>query len=387
MNVLIYSNVFPPRVGGVETIVVSLADGLARHEAASSECAVRVVVATATPPGEIDDSEFPFQVVREPSFWQLVQLVRSSDVVHLAGPVFLPLILVLTLRKPLVVEHHGFQAICPNGQLFYEPSRVLCPGHFMAGRHRECLQCNAEFGRWRSFKAWSLTFPRRWLCRLAFSNIMPTDWLASLVRLPRMITIHHGLTEVSVHPLERVTSPVPTFGFLGRLVTTKGARVLIEAASILRLRGYSFRVKIVGDGPDRRALEELVGDLKLKTVVEFVGYVHSDGIEENLRNCCAIIMPSLAGEVFGLVAAEAMQKGRTVIASSIGSLREIIGPCGLTFPPGNSSALADCMQRVIDSPELREQLGACAQQQVLERFSAQAMIERHLMVYARAAAR
>jgi glycosyltransferase involved in cell wall biosynthesis len=291
------------------------------------------------------------------------------------------------LRKPVVIEHHGFQSICPNGQLFYEPSRVHCPGHFMAGRHKECLRCNAKQGRWRSFKAWYLTFPRRWLCHSAFSNIMPTDWLASLARLPRMITIHHGLTEISPHPLERVDSVVRTFGFLGRLVTTKGARVLIEAASILRLRGCSFQVKIVGDGPDRRALEELVGDLKLKTVVQFMGYLPNDGVEENLQNCCAIIMPSLAGEVFGLVAAEVMQRGGIVIASDVGALREVIGTGGLTFPTGNSAALADCMQRVIDSPGLEKQLGALAQQRIRENFSAQAMIERHFMVYAGAVSR
>jgi glycosyltransferase involved in cell wall biosynthesis len=364
-----------------------LALGLARGISSAFVGTVELTVVTLVPANGMNDSVLPFTVVRQPNLATLIRLVHKADVVHLAGPLFLPMILGILLRKPVVIEHHGFQAICPNGQLFYEPSCVSCPGHFMAGRHEECLRCNAEQGKWQSLKAWSLTFPRRWLCHGAFSNIMPTDWLASLVRLPRMITIRHGLTEVSPQPLERVDSPVPTFGFLGRLVTTKGARVLIEAASILRLRGCSFRVKIVGDGPDRRALEDLVGDLKLKTVVQFMGYLPNDSIEENLRNCCAIIMPSLAGEVFGLVAAEAMQRGQIVIVSDVGALREVVGPNGLTFPAGNSSALADCMERVIVTPGLGEQLGARAQQRILEHFSAREMIERHFMVYARAAAR
>jgi glycogen synthase len=216
---------------------------------------------------------------------------------------------------------------------------------------------------------------------------MPTDWLASMVRLPRMTAIHHGLVESSRQPLDRVTGSVPTFAFLGRLVSTKGVRVLIEAAGMLRDHGCSFRVKIIGDGPDRRALGELVADLNLSSVVQFTGYLPTEGIEEHLRDCCALVMPSLAGEVFGLVAAEAMQRGQIVIASNIGPLREIIGPCGLTFPPGNAPALAACMQRVIDSPELGEQLRTCAQQRVLEYFRARVMIERHLMVYSEASAR
>ena len=121
----------------------------------------------------MDDSTLPFQVVRRPNFPALMRLVRAADVVHLAGPCFLPMLLGLLFRKQIVVEHHGFQVICPNGQLFYEPTQMPCPGHFMAGRHRQCLRCNARAGTVASLKMWLLTFARRWLAHYAAVNVTP----------------------------------------------------------------------------------------------------------------------------------------------------------------------------------------------------------------------
>src|SRR5438094_904010 len=141
------------------------------------------------------DASLPFRVVRRPSLLELLRLIRAADVIHLAGPSFIPMLLGLFLRKPVVVEHHGFQTICPNGQLLYEPTQTPCPGHFMAGRHSECIRCNAQLGLLGSLKLWLLTFPRRWLCTRARSNIMPTEWLSTLLRLPRSTTIYHGLPE------------------------------------------------------------------------------------------------------------------------------------------------------------------------------------------------
>ena len=138
MKILIYSHAFAPNIGGVETIVMLLAQGLVRHRQQDSGKGVQVTVVTPTPAGGMDDAALPFRVVRQPSVRMLLRLIRAADVIHLAGPAFLPLLAGLLLRKPVVVEHHGFHTICPNGQLLHEPTQKPCPGHFMAGRHGEC---------------------------------------------------------------------------------------------------------------------------------------------------------------------------------------------------------------------------------------------------------
>ncbi len=291
MKILIYTHAFAPQVGGVETVVMLLAQGLASVD--GSRGAPRgVTVVTPIAPGDFDDTRLPFRVVRRPSLGQLLQLIRAADVVHLAGPALLPLLLGRLARKPVVVEHHGFQAICPNGQFVYEPKQTLCPGYFMARRYAECLRCNAKMGRMASFKAWLLTFPRRWLCRgSAVVNIAPTKWLDTLLQLPRTTTIHHGVPDPRPSPVAAVPSRPLSFAFLGRLVSAKGPQVLLEAAAGLRARGAAFRLKVIGEGPERPNLEAQVTALGIRDSVSFLGYLPPDRLERELGDVAAVILP------------------------------------------------------------------------------------------------
>lgn len=381
MKVLIYSEAFAPKIGGVETIVMLLAEGLAQDASSPERSFTEITVVTHVGANGMDDSQLPFRVVRKPNFTGLVRLVRRSDVIHLAGPCFLPLALGLLFRKPIVVEHHGFQAICPNGQLLYEPSRTPCPGHFMAGRHRECLRCNAAQGKLRSLKMWMWTFPRRWLCQRASVNILPTEWLGTLLQLNRMETIAHGLPPISISSITRVAPQVPTFAFLGRLVSTKGVRILLDAAQQLKAKGLAFRIKIIGQGPDREMLEKQARDLQIQDCVQFLGYIPVGQLHEILADTTAVIMPSLAGEVFGLAAAENMQRGRTVIVSDIGALAEVVGDAGIKFLPGDAAGLARCMEAVLSNPLRAEELGRRGRERAVKLFQSKSMIDAHAAVY------
>ena len=96
----------------------------------------------------MDDTAFPFRVVRHPGVRKLAQLVKEADVIHVAGPAFLPMLIGLILSKPVVVEHSGYQSVCPNGMLLYGPTGSNCSGHFMARRYHKCLRCNAQEMGW-----------------------------------------------------------------------------------------------------------------------------------------------------------------------------------------------------------------------------------------------
>jgi glycosyltransferase involved in cell wall biosynthesis len=381
-RVLIYAHAFAPRIGGVESAVMSLARGVAKSQAGSPVSWVTVV--TPTPRGDFDDASLPFDIVRRPSAWQLIRMMRFADVIHLAGPCFVPLLIGLSLRKPVVVEHHGFQTICPNGQLLYEPTATPCPGHFMGGRHGECVRCNAKDGLVRSLALWLFTFLRRWLCAHATANIMPTNWLSGLVQLPRSTTVYHGLTNAQPIDLP-LTSASSTFAFVGRLVSTKGVHTLLQAAEQLRAEGLRFRIKVMGEGPDRQSLESQVIALGLTENVNFLGYVSADDLEKHLADVSTIVMPSLAGEVFGLVAAENMARGKLLIASDSGALREVIADAGLTFAAGNVTELARCMKQVLQDETLPVTLGLKARARAEKEFNERRMLERHLNIYSEVA--
>jgi Glycosyltransferase len=343
MKIFIYTHSFAPNVGGAETLVMMLAQGLAERFGCVDKNSVTVM--TTTPAGGFDDRTLPFRVVRQEGIRQLVRLMRGADVVHLAGPCFIPLLLGLFFRKNIVVEHHCFQPTCPNGLLFYGPSQMPCPGHFMAGRHYECLRCNAELGILYSFRLWLLTFPRRWLCYLVSVNVAITEWLAGELRLPNTKTIYCGIPGKNNGVTTQATQSSSTFAFIGRLVSTKGTYTLLQAAHRLKSRGLTFNLKIIGDGPERTALGSQANDLGLDDCITFMGYLPQKELEETLADVAVIVMPSLNGETFGLVAAENMMLGRLVIVSDIGVLSEVVGDTGLKFPPGDVDGLAECMQK------------------------------------------
>lgn len=377
MKLLLYSDSFFPAVGGTERVALDLARGLAASKPNGSGKAFAVTVVTRTEGSATDDAKMHFPIIRRPSTRQLFGLVRKADVVHLAGPAIAPMVLGFLARKPVVIEHHGFQTVCPNGQLFFAPAPGLCPGHYMARHYRKCLQCNASgFGKARSMKLLLSTPFRRWLSKRATTNIMPTAWLGSVLRLPRMRTIYHGLSFSVAAPIPAPS--VSTFAFQGRLVSTKGAAILIEAARKLQSEGLGFVIKIIGDGPERWRLEQQGQSLGRK--IQFLGHVPIERLEEVLSDVSTVVVPSLAGEVFGLVAAENMLRSKALIVSDLGSLSEVVGDAGIIVPGGNAAALAEAMRRVIEEPQA-ESLGARGTARAAKIFDMNAMIESHASVY------
>jgi glycogen synthase len=383
VKLLLYCHFFAPSVGGVETIVLSLARGLAALRTSVGMNEFDLTLVTETPAEDFDDASLAFRIIRQPSFRQLLRMIRSSDIIHVAGPSLSPLLLGLLCRKPVVIEHHGFQTICPTGQLLIEPSGKPCPGHFMAGRHLECLHCRPDDNWPASWKLWWLTFVRRFLCSHAAANIMPTEWLSGLIRLPKAISIPHGLEMVaSEAELSRPTGP-PRIIFQGRLVTTKGLPVLLEAASILRSENRAFEILVIGDGPERAAIQELATKMQLTSCVRFIGRMATADLDSVFAEASIVVVPSLAGEVFGLVLAENMSRGLPLIASNLGSFVEVLGDTGLTFRTGDATDLARQIVRFLEDSALAAELGNRARRRIMNKFDRTHMIEQHAQLYRR----
>ena len=189
---------------------------------------------TPTPAGTMNDAALPFGIVRRPGFVTLIRLLCRADVIHLAGPAFLPMLLGLLLQKPVVVEHSSYQAACPNGLLGDERTKTTCPGHFMARRYLECLRCNAAtVSWWESLTMLLFTFPRRWLCGKVARNVSPTGHVGRRVALPRAVTIYHGVPPLlSAHRSgDQQLVPPLCFAYVGRLVSQKGRTLLSKPRS------------------------------------------------------------------------------------------------------------------------------------------------------------
>jgi glycogen synthase len=385
MKLLLYSEYFYPIPGGTQTVVLELARGIPAWSAKQpGSGTLEVTLVTQTQGAAEDDARYPFKIIRRPGVRRLARLLRASDVIHIAGPALLPMALSFLFRKPFFVEHHGCQVACPNGLLFYEPTQTPCPGHYMARRFHKCIECNRKtLGTGRSVRLLALTPVRRWLSNRATSNIVPTNWLGTVVKLNRMKTIYHGISPAPAVTSKNATDS--TFAFQGRLVTTKGAGLLFEAANHLHKDGFKFRLKIMGDGPELNSLKSQAASLD--GIVEFLGHVPDERLGEIFSDVTAVVMPSLGGEVFGLVAAENMLRGKVLIVSDIGSLGELVGDTGLIFPAGDAIALASCMRKVLEDPSLAASLGPAARNRAVQAFNLDSMIRDHVSLYRGTSAR
>jgi glycosyltransferase involved in cell wall biosynthesis len=382
LNLLLYSYDWLPLVGGVQSITADLAEGLSEWSNVHKDDAVSVTLITQTPGLGMDDSKLPFAVIRRPHLADLINQVRSADVIHLANPALLPLALAWLLRKPLVIEHHGYQSICPNGILLYGPDTSICPGHFMAGRYGKCYKCNsARMGRERTWLNIILNFPRRWLCKRAAVNVAVSNHVAQRLSLPRTRTIFHGIRITSLGDEPSLNADPPRIGYVGRLVTEKGIPVLLEAAKKLCDQGLSFHLALIGDGAERDNLERMAERLGLQDRTTFTGYLSGREFEQALRALSVVVMPSQWEETAGLAVMEKMMRGGLVVVADIGGLSEVVGDAGLKFAPGDVETLYSQLRIVLEKPSSVATIRSAARARAVKHFNRDIMIQNHIALY------
>ncbi len=177
-----------------------------------------------------------------------------------------------------------------------------------------------------------------------------------------------------------------TIAFIGRLVAEKGLSTLIDAVEQLTRSAGSqpVQLRIIGDGPQRAEIVRYAE--KLGDVVQFTAALPPAQIAQQLQQQIDVLaLPSRTTSVwkeqFGRVLIEAMACSVPVVGSDSGAIPEVIGEAGLIFPDGDASALADCLQRLIDSPDLRAELTRRGTVRVQAHFTQESIAQRTLEFY------
>jgi glycosyltransferase involved in cell wall biosynthesis len=188
-------------------------------------------------------------------------------------------------------------------------------------------------------------------------------------------SVANGVPIEQVAPIVPV-APAPVIGSLGRLTEQKGYDLLIRA--LPQLPGAT--VVLVGDGPERSALEKLACELGVAERLVIVGWV-SDA-RRYLATFDIFALPSRwEGMPLGII--EAMQSGVPVLATDVGSVIEVVsdGETGYVVARGDRRALQDRLQILLADPLVRRRMGERGRDVALERFTDVVMAQRYEAVY------
>ena len=178
-------------------------------------------------------------------------------------------------------------------------------------------------------------------------------------------------------------------GYLGRLVGRKGLGVWLEAAALAAASRPELCFLVIGDGPDRAALEARAAELGLGERIHFAG--RQVDVPAWLAACDALLFTPLAGEGLPIALLEAMAMGLPIVASNLGANRELLDQVGLLPEPAewrfeadtlDAAPFAAALTRLCQDPGLGARLGSAARERVLERFGLDVVIARQLAVYA-----
>lgn len=157
--------------------------------------------------------------------------------------------------------------------------------------------------------------------------------------------------------------------FVGRLAAVKGLPILLESLAALSSEYPDIVLTLIGDGPDRAAIEEQAVRLGLNQNVDLRGYRSQAEVREEMQQADIFVLPSFA-EGVPVVLVEALAAAIPVVATRIAGVGELVedGVSGYLVPPGDPGSLAECIRRLLEDPALRSRFGAAGRARVEKEF-------------------
>ena len=219
---------------------------------------------------------------------------------------------------------------------------------------------------------------------VAVSKEVKARLLAANVLPERVTIIPNGINTSAF--LVQNARPAPeaktshTVALVGRLSYEKGIDLFIQAASRVLSDFPETHFRIIGEGPDRLALEQLIRTFNIAESVSLLG--RKDDMP-SVYAAVDIIVSSSRQEGLPISLLEAMASGRAILATAVGEVPSLIQDqqTGLLVPPNDISALVAGMRALLISASLRQQLGAAAKSRVEAEFSARHMTEAYRRIY------
>jgi glycosyltransferase involved in cell wall biosynthesis len=272
---------------------------------------------------------------------------------------------------PTVMTLHNYRLLCANAQLFRNggPCQDCVGSHPWHGVWHRCYRgsvlTSAAASATIALNRRRSTWERHVALYLTMTHFSKERFVAGGLPDERIWVKPHSVTDPGQRPAPPSTSRAILY--VGRLSAEKGLPVLIDAMA--DLREVDLELLVIGDGPERSALERRAGPR-----VRFIGRVEPAQVRDQMRRARALAFPSVWYETFGMSVVEAMAAGLPVIASDLGGTREIVGDrAGRLVPPGDAAAWSVALRGLADSGFV-DRAGAAGRRRWELRFSPSAVL-------------
>ena len=188
--------------------------------------------------------------------------------------------------------------------------------------------------------------------------------------------------------LKKTENSIIRIGTIRTLSEKYGVEYLIRAFAICKKTNSNIHLDIVGDGPLKIYLQNLVKELSIDESVTFYGYINQNESFEQYYSILSkldvfAILSILDSETFGVACVEASACGIPIIASNVGGLVEVVKDevTGLIVPPKNSEATAKALNKLIENEELRSNLGINGLNHVIQNYNWENNVDKMIQLY------
>ncbi len=222
--------------------------------------------------------------------------------------------------------------------------------------------------------------------KVIFQNLEDKDRLISVARLNNdscEIIWGSGVDLCEFRPSHHLTSEFIVL-MASRLILEKGVWIYIESAKQLKERGIKCRFLLAGDidPGNPKSLSKLdLQKIREENIVELVGF--SSDIPKLMAMVSIVVLPSFYGEGLPKVLIEAAASGKAIVTTDIPGCRDAIiaGHTGLLVEPGNSSSLANAIERLFHDQNLLHNMGKMAREYAENKFDIKLVVQKHMLIY------
>jgi glycosyltransferase involved in cell wall biosynthesis len=283
-------------------------------------------------------------------------------------------------KVPVVYHLNDFKVLCPSYNLVsHGEACEACKG----GEFWHALVENCYPGRGASITLVAEGYVHKWLgtyrkcvdCFLAPSRFVRDKFVEHGWDPTKFEVLPHFQPVKLVAIRSAETAPLLYFG---RLSQEKGVADLLYAMRRLP----DLQLIVAGDGPERGKLQELAAELGLLNV-EFAGHIQGSELDRAIEKSRFTLLPSHAYETLGKTILESYAQGRAVVATDLGSRRELVeeGRTGLLYRTGDVDQLVSAIQLLSSQPELAERMGRAGQEQIRHKHRPEAHYRALIDVY------